>query len=126
MRRLNQWVRYGTPPAIAPRIEVTSFTPRTYARDANGNVLGGIRTPHVDVPVAVVTDQGQSGPGLICRLVGATFPFDAAKLASLYKSHDQFVNKWRTATHRAVAAGFLLAVDARRLVAAASESTIPG
>src|SRR3954454_14479832 len=44
MRRLNQWVRYGTPPATAPRIEVTSFTPRTYARDANGNVLGGIRT----------------------------------------------------------------------------------
>jgi hypothetical protein len=126
MRRLNQWVRYGTPPATAARIEVTSFTPRTYARDANGNVLGGIRTPHVDAPVAVVTDEGQSGPGLICRLVGATFPFDAAKLSSLYKSHDQFVNKWRTAAHRAVASGFLLAVDARGLVAAASQSTIPG
>jgi hypothetical protein len=126
MRRLNQWVRYGTPPAAAPRIEVTSFTPRTYARDANGNVLGGIRTPHVDVPVAVITNDGQSGPGLICRLVGATFPFDAAKLSSLYKSHDQFVNRWHAAARRAVAAGFLLAVDARGLVAAASESTIPG
>jgi hypothetical protein len=126
MRRLNQWVRYGTPPATAPRIEVTSFTPRTYARDANGNVLGGIRTPHVDVPVAVITNDGQSGPGLICRLVGATFPFDAAKLSSLYKSHDQFVNRWHAAARRAVAAGFLLAVDARGLVAAASESTIPG
>jgi hypothetical protein len=126
MRRLHQWVRYGTPPASAPRIEVTSFSPRTYARDGNGNVLGGIRTPHVDVPVAVVTDEGQSGPGLICRLVGATFPFDAAKLSSLYRSHDQFVNKWRTAAHRAVRAGFLLAVDSRTLVSAASQSTIPG
>ncbi len=83
-------------------------------------------TSHVDAPVAVGTDQGQSGPGLICRLVGATFPFDAARLASLYKSHDQFVNMLRTATHRAVAAGFLLAVDARGLVAAASQSAIPG
>jgi hypothetical protein len=126
MRRLNQWVRYGTPPATAPRIEVTSFAPRTYARDANGNVIGGIRTPHVDAPVAVVTDQGQSGSGLICRLVGATFPFDATKLSALYKSHDQFVNKWHAATRRAVRAGFLLAVDARGLISAASQSTIPG
>jgi hypothetical protein len=126
MRRLNQWVRYGTLPAQAPRIQVTSFDPRTYARDANGNVLGGIRTPHVDAPVAVVTDQGQSGTGLICRLSGATFPFDAAKLSSLYRDHDQFVNRWRAATSRAIAAGFLLAVDGRGLVAAASQSTVPG
>jgi hypothetical protein len=126
MRRLNQWVRYGTLPAKAPRIQVTSFEPRTYARDANGNVLGGIRTPQVDAPVAVVTDQGQSGPGLICRLVGATFPFDQALLSSLYRDHDQFVSRWRAATRHAIAAGFLLAVDGRGLVAAASQSTVPG
>jgi hypothetical protein len=126
MRRLNQWVRWGTQPPKAPRIQVTSFTPRTYARDANGNVLGGIRTPHVDVPVAVVTDAGQSGPGLVCRLVGATFPFDPAKLASLYRSHDQFVLRWHAAARRAVRAGFLLPEDGRILASAARASTIPG
>lgn len=126
MRRLNKWVRFGTLPPTAPRLEVTSFEPRTYARDANGNVRGGVRTPHVDAPVAVVTDDGQSGPGLICRLVGATFPFDATKLRSLYRDHDRFVARWRAATAKAVNAGFVLPVDARRLNAAAAASSVPG
>ncbi len=125
IRRLTRWVKLGIEPPTAPRLEVTTFAPRTYARDANGNVLGGIRTPHVDAPVAVVTNDGQSGPGLLCRLVGATFPFDAAKLASLYRSHEHFVTQWRKATNRAVDAGFLLGVDARLLNAAARQSTIP-
>ena len=89
-------------------------------------MLGGIRTPHVDAPVAVVTDQGQSGSGLLCRLVGATFPFDAAKLASLYRDHTQFVNRWRLTTSKAVNAGFILPIDGRGLVDAAEQSTIPG
>jgi hypothetical protein len=125
MRRLNKWVKLGIEPPTAPRIEVTSFIPRTYARDANGNVLGGIRTPHVDAPVAVIGHDGQSGPGLLCRLVGATFPFGATKLASLYKSHENFVTQWRKATNQAVNAGFLLGVDARLLNAAAAQSTVP-
>jgi hypothetical protein len=126
LRRLHKWVKLGVEPAIAPRLEVTSFSPRTYARDANGNVLGGIRTPHVDAPVAVVTNDGQSGAGLLCRLSGATFPFDAAKLRSLYRDHEQFVARWRRATNQAVKAGFLLGVDARFLNQAAAQSTVPG
>jgi hypothetical protein len=126
MRRLNKWVKLGIAPPTAPRLDVTSFAPTTYARDANGNVLGGIRTPQVDAPIAVVTNAGQSGPGLLCRLVGATFPFDAARLASLYRNHDNFVTQWRKATNRAVNAGFLLGADARLLNAAAAQSTIPG
>jgi hypothetical protein len=125
MRRLTKWVKRGIAPAMAPRLEVTSFSPTVYARDANGNVLGGIRTPFVDAPIAVVTNAGQSGPGLLCRLVGATFPFDGAKLASLYRSHDNFVTQWRKAANRAVAAGFLLGVDARSLNGIAARSTVP-
>jgi hypothetical protein len=126
MRRLHKWVKRGIEPPTAPRLEVTSFAPTIYARDANGNVLGGIRTPHVDAPIAVITNAGQSGPGLLCRLVGATFPLDAARLATLYRSHDNFVTQWRKATNRAVVAGFLLGIDARLLNAAATRSTVPG
>jgi hypothetical protein len=124
-RKLHKWVKRGIEPPAAPRLDVTSFSPRTYARDANGNVTGGIRTPHVDAPVAVITNDGQSGAGLICRLVGATFPFDAAKLSSLYRSHDNFVTKWRKATRQSVHAGFLLAVDGRTLNQIATRSTVP-
>jgi hypothetical protein len=125
-RRLQKWIRFGELPPSAPRLDVTSFSPTTYARDGNGNVVGGIRTPEVDVPVATITNAGQTGPGLLCRLVGATTPFDAAKLSSLYRSHDQFVNHWRAAMNRAVARGFVLPADARKVNAAATASTIPG
>ena len=125
MRRLDQWIRGGIAPPIAPRLVVTSFEPRTYARDANGNVLGGIRTPHVDAPIAVVTSDGQSGAGLLCRLTGATFPFDSAKLHSLYRSHRDFVHRWRSAMLRSVARRFVLPADARMYNAAARGSTIP-
>ncbi len=125
LRHLQKWIRFGEPPPMAPRLDVTSFSPTTYARDANGNVLGGIRTPEVDVPIATITNAGQSGPGLLCRLVGSTTPFGAAKLASLYSSHDNFVRRWRRAMNRAVAAGFVLPADARKVTAAAVASTIP-
>lgn len=126
IRSLTQWVRYGTRPPNARRLQVTSFAPTVYARDANGNVSGGIRTPHVDAPIAVVTNAGQGGAGLLCRLVGATLPFDAAKLASLYRSHHNFVSKWRRAMNHAVHAGFVLGVDARMVNRAAVASTVPG
>lgn len=125
-RRLTRWVRYGIEPPKADRLDVTSFSPTTYARDANGNVLGGIRTPEVDAPVATITNAGQSGAGLLCRLVGTTTPFSAAKLASLYKDHDRFVRLWHHATNDAIAKGFLLPPDARKVSAAARASSIPG
>jgi hypothetical protein len=125
-RRLDRWVRFGIRPPKANRLDVTSFSPTTYARDANGNVLGGIRTPEVDTPVATITNAGQSGAGLLCRLVGTTTPFSAAKLASLYQDHAQFVRRWRQATNTAVAKGFVLPPDARKVLAAARASSIPG
>jgi hypothetical protein len=125
IRRLNRWVRWGIQPPSAPRLEVTSFNPTIYARDANGNALGGIRTPHVDTPIATVTNAGQGGPGLLCRLVGATFPYDTAKLSSLYRSHDDFVAKWRRAMNHAIHAGFVLGIDGRMVNRAAVQSTVP-
>ncbi|MGZ4799131.1 MAG: alpha/beta hydrolase domain-containing protein [Acidimicrobiia bacterium] len=124
MLRLHQWVKRGIAPPIAPRIEVTTFSPRTYARDTNGNVLGGIRTPHVDAPIATVTAARQGGPGLLCQLVGATIPFDGTKLSQLYASHDNFVHRWHRATKRAIKAGFLIGADGRRLNEAARASTV--
>jgi hypothetical protein len=58
-------------------------------------------------------------------LVGATFPFDATKLHALYPTHQKFVTLWRKASNRAVAAAFLLGVDARTLNRVVASSTIP-
>ncbi len=45
--RLNRWVAKGVVPPAAPRLETTGVSPVVFATDANGNVLGGIRTPAV-------------------------------------------------------------------------------
>ena len=60
LRGLDDWVRTGEPPPEAPRLEVTSDDPPAIRRDADGIALGGIRTPPVDVPVAVLS--GIPGP----------------------------------------------------------------
>ena len=61
LRAVDQWVRTGEAPPEAPRLEVdeTGAAP-AFVRDEDGIVLGGIRTPLVDVPVATLTgDPGR-------------------------------------------------------------------
>ncbi len=43
----DEWVRHGVRPPHAARLE---FVDGTFVTDEHGNVRGGIRTPHVDVP----------------------------------------------------------------------------
>jgi hypothetical protein len=118
--RLDRWVRTGTAPAHAPRIRSTG---NAIARDPHGNALGGIRTPLVDAPVAALSGSGQTGSSF-CFLFGTTKPFDAATLTSLYPTHAAYVSAFRRSAARAVRAGYLLAPEAARLVAAAQESMV--
>jgi hypothetical protein len=53
--RLNRWVAKGIVPPVAPRLQTTGVSPFAFATDANGNVLGGVRTPAVDAPVATLS-----------------------------------------------------------------------
>ena len=119
---LNEWVRHGTPPPQAPRLEVV---PPHIVRDANGNALGGIRTAMVDVPIAALSGEGQSG-SIFCLLFGTTRPFDAAKLAELYPDHGGYVAAVNSATDQAVSAGFILLPDAQLIKAAAVASDVGG
>ena len=107
---LNQWVVHGTPPPIGQLFKTTGVSPVVYARDANGNVLGGVRSPQVDVPTGKLGGVGNDGTGPVgkfCFLFGTTVPYSTSKLASLYKSHSQFVARWDQAAKKAVKGGFL-------------------
>jgi hypothetical protein len=129
---INRWVKKGKPPPIAPRLEVTSDPnePVVFAVDSHGNTLGGIRTPHVDAPIAKLTGTGNGpGPGapplsFFCRLFGQTVPFTDAELAALYPNHHSFVREFRRASGEAVRSRFLLRRDARALKRAAARSDI--
>src|SRR5215813_2914069 len=90
LRQLVRWVRSGRSPASTPPLSVRAGSPPILERDPRGNAVGGIRTPQVDVPVAVVSGVGQPDRSP-CGRLGTTIAFDAATLASLYPSHRSYV-----------------------------------
>lgn len=127
---LNQWVTRGIAPPIAEPLKTTSVSPVVFARDANGNVLGGVRSPQVDAPIAALGGVGNVGTGsplgVSCPLFGTTVAFSASQLASLYRSHGQFVAQWSRAALHDVGHGFLLVPDAVELIKSAAASSIGG
>ncbi|MEM6301035.1 MAG: alpha/beta hydrolase domain-containing protein [Pseudomonadota bacterium] len=120
MRALNAlegWVRDGVAAPNAERLEVADDS-MSYLFDAQGNVLGGIRTPYVDAPAARISGELNTG-GAGCRLSGTTELFDAATMATLYVDRDGYIAAVADATDGAVSAGFLLDEDAVRIKEAA-------
>jgi hypothetical protein len=107
----------------APRLRTTATSPVVFATDADGNVLGGIRTPAVDAPVAKLSGLAGGGSSF-CFLFGSTTPFTPSRLQALYPDHRAFVSAWTKATRSARAAGFLVAADAKESVSAAARSDV--
>jgi hypothetical protein len=121
---INRWVAHGVLPPIAPRLETTGTSPVVFATDAHGNVLGGIRTPAVDAPVATLSGLPSQGGSQSCFLFGTTVPLTPTALAELYPDHGTFVKAWAKSTASALTKGFLVPADARELLSAAAQSDI--
>jgi hypothetical protein len=127
LRRLDEWVRTGEAPPEAPRLEVDETgTAPAYVTDENGNVVGGIRTPHVDAPVATLSGEAAPGASLVCTLMGSTVPLPADRLAELYPSADDYLAAYTEAADAAIEAGFVLEDDREALLDDADPSVIPG
>lgn len=94
---LDRWSAGGRPPPEAPRLELDPDGPGVYELDANGNVLGGIRTPAVDAPVAKLSGFGQTGQQF-CFLFGTTVPLTQEQLSELHHNHGRFVSAWVRST----------------------------
>lgn len=120
---LDAWVRTGTAPAAGAPLLAASTSPVVLQRDATGNALGGVRSAHVDAPVATLTGIN-SGSGF-CRLFGSTVPLTSTQLLERYPTKAAFVAAWEAALDSAVAGGFLLQPDADELLAAAQASSVP-
>jgi hypothetical protein len=124
---LNQWVLKGTPPPHGQLLQLTHKSPVVYARDANGNVRGGVRSPQVDAPIAKLGGVGNGGTGPVgkfCGLFGTTVPFKASRIHTLYPNHSQFVTRWDQAAQKAYKGGFLRRRDVIELQNAAASSKI--
>ena len=98
------WAVNGRTPPHADYIEVNAGPPRSLALDAFGNVKGGVRTPHIDVPMyRYVTPN--VGPGL-CSQSGRQEIFSDEVLNDLYKNSGQYVSQFTTRLNELERAGF--------------------
>jgi hypothetical protein len=125
--QLARWARTGGVskgiPAAAPPLfadQSVGEGPNTApVRDANVNIVGGVRSPAVDVPVATLTGQIDPSATGFCALSGTTTPFTSAELHAHYPTHAEFVSKWRASVDQLVRQGYLLPEDGGLLIQAA-------
>jgi hypothetical protein len=112
---LATWHETGVAPATGPRLE--RDTAGVVQRDGEGNALGGIRMPRIEVPVA---SYAPTTPGpLFCPLTGTQTPFTAEDLAARYPTTDDYVARVQAKVAEAIEDGFLLAEDGAALVESA-------
>jgi hypothetical protein len=122
---LDRWVKHGTPPPTAPRIEGQLVgTTFTIARDGYGNALGGLRLPQIEVPMATNNGADNGGPSF-CLLYGYFTPFDDATLKALYSNHEAYVHAFKHSTYQALKAGYIVKEDAEEMIDEAVKSEIP-
>jgi alpha/beta hydrolase family protein len=121
LRALDAWVRDGTAPPEADRLAVEGAA---YARDQDGIVRGGIRTPPVDVPLDVLSgDPTPDGP-LQCLLFGSTTPLPAARVQQLYDDPSTYQQAFEKSADAAITAGFVLPEDREALLAYAQPDRV--
>ena len=119
---LNLWVTLGIAPPQPPVLATTQSSPVVFQDDANGNTMGGVRSPQVDAPIAALGGIGNSPA--FCALFGTTVPYNASELNSLYPNHGVFVLKWDLSTLKDLFAGYLLPADAVELANSAASSQV--
>ncbi len=123
---LHTWITEGTPPPRADRLRIDEAGD-DYVRDRFGNATGGIRTPHVDVPVDVLSglppETGEVSAA--CLLAGSTNPIPDADLAERHTSRAAYLAEYETATDAAIDAGFVLAADRQAMLDDARPERIP-
>ena len=128
LHHLHLWVRQGTKPPAGMRFQMNGAQRAT---DAHGNVLGGVRSADIEVPIAMhglengPVDPNDRIASLACGLGGQQVPFSEAELTALYPTHDDYVAKYTAAAEATVAAGYWLQADRDAAVMAAQAARIP-
>lgn len=116
LHALAIWSEEDVPAPTAPRLERDEQG--VPVLDADGNALGGIRLPRLEVPVA--TYRPTSPGALFCPLTGTQIPFEDSALQDRYPTLQDYVDLVQRAADDATEQGFLLPADAATLIESAS------
>jgi hypothetical protein len=124
LHALVAWVVDGTAP-VKGEIMKTDSAGKPM-KDDLGNVLGGVRTPAVDVPISVLSGDPESGnSNILCSLFGHTTPFTAKQLADLYPTHDDYVTKVKASAQKTREAKFILEAEEQAMISEAEAAAVP-
>jgi Alpha/beta hydrolase domain len=122
---LERWVRSGKHPPSAPPITTSTGThgQMMFATDAFGNVLGGLRTPYLDVPTSTYV-QSSWGPDCFTYF-GHKIPFDPVRVRGLYPDHAQYVRSVNASVDKLLSGGWITSEDAAHIKDEASRARVP-
>jgi hypothetical protein len=121
----HTWVDGGGAPAEPAPFHLAGTDPVTLALDSHGNVIGGVRTPAVDVPVSTLSGAAPLGASVLCALFGSTTPFSESTLTALYRNQNNFVASYQSSLDKAIAGGYILSADKVGLLAQAQQVQFP-
>jgi hypothetical protein len=121
----TKWVDNGTPPPSPAPFDLSSTNPPTLALDSHGNVIGGVRTPAVDVPVSTLSGAAPAGANALCSLFGSAVPFSPSTLTSLYQTKSNYLAAYSANLDKAIKGGYILGADRSTLLAQAQQVQIP-
>ena len=105
------WVRDGVPP---PRVDPITVVDGAPVVDEFGNVVGGLRSPYLDVPTS--TWFGSATGASFCFIAGWERPFTQDVLDRLYPSHGAYVSRVTASVDQLVDQRIITAYDGRRLI----------
>ncbi len=120
-----RWVDTGSAPPSPKPFSLTATRPVRLKLDAHGNVVGGVRTPAVDVPVSTLSGAAPKNSSLICGLFGSSLPFSPQTLVTLYGSKSGYLAAYTADLDRAIASGFILPTDRAALLDQAGQVAFP-
>ncbi len=131
LNHLFQWVDEGIVPPRAPRVLLDRNTENDgsmMALDANGNPVGGVRNPYVDVPTATngvpnrgaavlppnpgdyIREGGLAAANQMCGLGGYQLAFSPEKMRQIYGTPANYVRQVQAKLDEMEAAGWSLPV----------------
>jgi Alpha/beta hydrolase domain len=118
---LRCWLETGQVPPSQPRLERAPGG--GLVRDQHGNALGGIRWPHVEVPLGTHRAGGlrDGRPDLM----GSTDSFEPVTVRDLYRTRDEYERSFSSAVAGLVATEVVLPEDAASVNDPLAESLIP-
>ena len=110
---IDEWVRTGVAPPVNPRTRADRKG-GTLHYDDMSNLVGGIRSPILDVPIAKYYAGVAPTGGSPCSrlgaapLVGGNEMMTAAELKAKYGTSAKYAAKFEQSIQRALAKGWLL------------------